>query len=199
MAGRNFEEKLKFGKGGEAVIADWIQRSGGSILYIEKGSRDAKGPRIHQAHSSIVAPDLLALEFGWIEAKTKSAFTWHRISQSWQTGIDIRLYEHYIEAARLSPIPVYLFFLQLPGRAKDTPDGMTCPTGLYGGKLGYLQANEDHRSDRWGRSGMVYWREDVLKKFAELDDLDLALLSDPDKEVTSLNRPSEEIAKKSNR
>jgi len=113
-------------------------------------------------------------QFGWIEAKTKSAFTWHRISKRWTTGIDLHLYYEYIKAAKLSPLPVYLMFLQLAGRAKDSPFG--CPTGLFGGELEYLQRNENHRHANWGPSGMVYWSVGVLEKFAELHDLDLTIL-----------------------
>lgn len=171
MDGDSFEEKLEFGKAGEKVIIDWLCRSGYSVLPVEKASWGNGGPRIYQANSSLVAPDLLVLQFGWIEAKTKSAFTWHRISQSWQTGIDVYYYNQYIEAARKSCMPIYLFFLQLPGQAKDSPSG--CPTGLYGGDLTYLQEHEHHRHSNWGKGGMVYWAESMLKKFADLEGLSL--------------------------
>lgn len=174
MAGKSFQEKLKFGKGGERVIAAILCKRGYSILPIEKEDKNGKGPRIYQASSSIVAPDLLALEFGWIEAKTKSAFTWHRITKRWTTGIDIYYYEQYVEAASLSSVPTYLFFLQLLGQAKDSPPD--CPTGLFYGELQYLRVNENHRSDRWGKGGMVYWSVDKLKKLAELDELDSSFL-----------------------
>jgi hypothetical protein len=120
----------------------------------------------------LVAPDLLAVKrdaVRWIEAKNKGAFTWHRLSQQWVTGINLRHYQDYLEVARISPWPVYLLFLHGPGTAKDSPEG--CPTGLFGGEILSLSKWEHHRSTRWGSSGMVYWSHRVLRCIAPWDDL----------------------------
>ena len=41
-----------------------------------------------------------------------------------------------------------------------------CPAGLFGNDLGVLAGCENHRSDRYGKSGMVYWARDALRLIA---------------------------------
>lgn len=168
----SFDSKLKLGKIGEGYIARWLRRKGYHVLPVyEKEIHTGKGPILYQAIGSpLIAPDMLVFKnydrVSWIEAKTKSAFTWHRKTERWVTGIDLHHYEQYLKVAELSPWPVYLLFLQLKGQAKDSPPN--CPTGLYGGKLKILQERENHRHDNWGKRGMVYWAEGKLTKFAKL-------------------------------
>lgn len=160
---------------GEGYIACWLRRKGYHILPIyEREIHEGKGPVLYQAVGSpLIAPDMLCFNgqdrISWIEAKTKSAFSWHRISEKWVTGIDLHHYKSYIEVSELVPWDVWLLFLQLNGRAKDSPPG--CPTGLFGAKLDYLQENENHRHCNWGKGGMVYWASDTLTKFAELTEI----------------------------
>lgn len=169
-----FEQQLNFGKIGESIIANWLKRKGYSVLPVyEKEIQEGKGPQVFTLQGNLIAPDLLVFgnaidKVWWIEAKHKSAFSWHRITRRWVTGIDLRHYEDYLRVAQISPWPVWLLFLQRDGRAKDTPLGKNSPTGLYGGTLAYLQNNENHRHDNWGKSGMVYWSETTLTKIAEL-------------------------------
>ncbi len=103
----------------------------------------------------------------WVEAKHKTAFSWHRLTERWVTGIDLRHYEHYLRVAMKTPWPVWLLFLHEGGQAKDSP--AESPAGLFGNELLFLSAHENHRSDKWGRSGMVYWAEASLKKLAGLE------------------------------
>ena len=105
----------------------------------------------------------------WVEAKRKTAFACHRISQSWTTGIDLRHYKDYCKIDIESPFHVYILFLQEGGQAKDSPPNS--PSGLYGNWLSYLKKNEHHRHKNWGNSGMVYWNLDSLKKLAALEEL----------------------------
>lgn len=94
----------------------------------------------------------------WVEAKTKTAFTWYRKTKTWQTGIDKRHWEEYKQVADGVDIPVWLLFLHRVGNtAKDTPEGMKSPSGLFGNNIVKLQATVDHISSKWGTSGMVYW------------------------------------------
>lgn len=171
----NFERQLKFGKAGESLIANWLKRKGYSVLPVyEKEISEGKGPQVFTASGNFIAPDLLVFgsendKVWWIEAKHKNAFTWHRITERWVTGIDLRHYQNYLRVQELSPWPVWLFFLQRDGRAKDTPPGKISPTGLYGNSLNYLEDHENHRHDNWGRSGMVYWANSTLKKIATLE------------------------------
>jgi len=172
-----FERQLAFGKAGESLIANWLKRKGHSVLPVyEKEISEGKGPQIFTVQSNLIAPDLLAFgcksdKVWWIEAKHKSAFSWHRISSRWVTGIDLRHYEDYLRVQELSPWPIWLLFLQREGRAKDTPPDKAGPTGLYGGNLARLKECINHHSPNWGRSGMVYWAEETLIKIADLEEV----------------------------
>ena len=120
----------------------------------------------------LIAPDMFV--FGrekacWIEAKHKSAFTWHRCSQAWVTGIDLRHYGDYCQVDELTPWPVWILFLHENGTAKDSPEGS--PTGLFGETLAYLKQNEHHRHTNWGRTGMVYWEYRKLRLLAKLGEV----------------------------
>lgn len=177
----NFQQTLQFGKIGEGYIAGWLRGKGFNVLPVyEKEINEGKGPTLFSVDSALIAPDLLVFkgigstECGktlWIEAKTKNAFTWHRCTQRFVTGIDLRHYHDYLSIASLSPWPVWLLFLQLQGTAKDTPQDMKSPTGLFGNKLDYLSQHENHRHDNWGKGGMVYWAHETLKLIAPLDEV----------------------------
>lgn len=172
-----FEQTLQFGKLGESAIANWFKRRGYSALPIyEKQINEGKGPQLFAPNECLIAPDLLVFnkdtnKVFWIEAKHKSAFTYHRITQAWNTGIDLVHYADYLKVLELSPWPVWLLFLHEEGMAKDTPPGKESPTGLYGGELGFLHANEHHRHDNWGHGGMVYWTDTTLTKLATLEEV----------------------------
>lgn len=168
----SFEQKLTYGKAGESRIANYFKSKGYSVLPIyEKEMTEFKGPTLFGFDSSdIIAPDMLVFSESkcfWIEAKRKSAFSWHRNTGRWTTGIDMHHYENYLQIAnKYSPWPVWLFFLHEDGTAKDTPQGKVSPTGLYAGELLNLRENENHRNERWGKHGMVYWAKESLKKLA---------------------------------
>jgi len=184
----NFQRALYHGRVGESYIAQYLRkRYSLNILPVyEVDVTSGKGPVLYtQSDEKRVCPDMLAfssdvcnastmLGIQWIEAKTKSAFTWHRKTNEWITGIDLHHYQQYLLVQRETPFPVYLFFLHLRGRAKDTPQGMTGPTGLFCGSLAYLAEHEHHR---WADSqdgqihGMVYWSHGNLKKIADLSEV----------------------------
>jgi len=169
-----FQQMLTFGKTGEGIIAQWLRRKGYSILPVyENEQGQYKGPALYAVNAELIAPDMLVFKPTgktiWVEAKTKSAFAYHRISGSWTTGIDLRNYADYLRVQAVSPWPVWLLFLQLAGQAKDSPPG--CPTGLFGNSLDYLSKHEHHRHSNWGRSGMVYWQHTALRKIANLADI----------------------------
>ena len=173
----DFQTQYQFGKIGEGRIATWLRRRGWNVLPVyEKEIDEYKGPVLYRAlmEGTLIAPDLLCFRDSspyWIEAKTKSAFTWHRATERWVTGIDLRHYEDYLKVARLSPFPTWLLFLHLNGTGKDTPIGMEGPTGLFGRELLYLEAHENHRHENWGTSGMVYWHKDTLHRLAAVSEV----------------------------
>lgn len=165
-----FEARLQFGQAGESAIATWLRSRGSSVLPVyEKLLDTGKGPQVFGPQGNLVAPDLLTWRGDktcWIEAKHKSAFSWHRASRRWVTGIDLRHYEDYCRVADSSPWHVWLLFMHRGGQAKDSP--AESPSGLYGNDLAILRGCENHRHANWGKSGMVYWAEASLKKMADL-------------------------------
>lgn len=184
-----FNESLAIGRVGENAISVWLQSRGHSIFPaydIEKPQ--GKGPQLFSESGALVLPDLLAFKDGkmqWFEAKHKTCFTWHRLTQKWTTGIDIRHYEEYQEVAIKTKIPVWLLFFHpnsMPSEA-DRRYGCpaTCPTGLFGNDLMILRSVENHRSKPLdsnrtgfvghGKSGMVYWSHESLRLIAKADDL----------------------------
>lgn len=172
-----FQEQLAVGKAGESLIAQWLIGRGFSVLPVyEKIIDEGKGPQLYTASGGMIAPDLLALrndEIMWIEAKHKTAFSWHRITNRWVTGIDLRHYEEYLKVLETTSIPVWLLFLHRGGQAKDSP--ANSPKGLFGNDLNILSEHENHRHANWGRSGMVYWalKQDggALLKIAEWEEV----------------------------
>lgn len=179
-----FSEQLQYGQAGESAIAMWLRKNGATVLPVyEKIINTGKGPQLFTPTTKLVAPDMLVYGFGetmWIEAKHKTAFSMHRISGRWVTGIDIRHYEDYCKVHDESPWPVWLLFLHRGGQAKDSP--ANSPSGLFGNNLGYLRKNENHRHDNWGRSGMVYWAIDKLRLLATLEQVEGA----PAKQIREL-------------
>lgn len=161
------------GQAGESVISQWLRRKNWTILPVyEKILDTGKGPHLFMPEQVLIAPDLFAFQHEkayWIEAKHKNAFSWFRKDQRWVTGIDLRHYQEYLKVDELTPWPVWLFFLQKGGKAKDSPE--ESPAGLFGERLEFLKNNENHRSDKWGNSGMVYWAKDKLRLLAPLCDV----------------------------
>jgi hypothetical protein len=169
----SFERSLDFGLAGETAIAQWLKRRGYTILPVyEKILDTGKGPQLYTPNCELIAPDLLVYRGDkvlWIEAKRKAAFSWHRITQRWVTGIDLRHYEDYCRVDDTAPWPVWLLFLQEGKQAKDSPPDS--PAGLFGNALDYLRLHENHRHENWGKTGMVYWSLADLRLMAELGEV----------------------------
>lgn len=176
--GESFRHTLARGKIGESLISQWLQSRGHLVFpAYEKEIDEGKGPQLFAASGDLVLPDLLAFrgqKIQWVEAKHKTCFTWHRISSRWTTGIDIRHYNEYQEVAARTSLPVWLMFWH-PKSEPNERDLPHCkgqsPTGLFGNDLAILAATENHRSDKWGRSGMVYWSAESLKLIAPVEEL----------------------------
>ena len=116
----SFKKQLNYGLAGESFISKWLKARGHSILpAYEKIIDTGKGPQIYTPNgTNLIAPDLLvwkSKEILWVEAKRKTAFTWHRIKSRWTTGIDKIHYEHYLKVFNETPWKVWLLFLQEGG------------------------------------------------------------------------------------
>ena len=172
----SFNESLKEGLIGEGAITRWLIARGKSVLpAYQIEIPHGKGPRLFGNFGQLVCPDLLAfdgLRTTWIEAKTKSAFVWHRKSQTWRTGLDTKHWLDYVQVSSVTPFPVWILFLHRNGfLAKDTPEGMRSPCGLFGNSIKQLELTVEHQMTNEGGSKMVYWRESSLKFLAEYREL----------------------------
>lgn len=179
-----FEASLSWGQIGEGRIANWLKGKGWSILPVyEKEIDNGKGPRLFIPGGELVAPDMLAYNMTktpapvrWIEAKTKTRFSWYGIKQRWVTGIDLRHYTDYCKIDDASPFPVWLMFLHdnsnaWPHDVERWHAPPSCPTGLFGEMLSVLRQTESHRSDKHGKSGMVYWADTSLRRLAPVSEV----------------------------
>lgn len=184
-----FAANLATGKVAEGFIAQWLMARGNHVLPVYEIEKSAgKGPQLFSKGAGCVAPDMVAFTANgvmWVEAKHKSVFTWHRNSQQWTTGIDLRHYGDYMHVAKKTQLPVWLMFFHRESTPSDgdrrsgCPDA--CPTGLFGGDLFSLVMRENHRTlplDAYrdgvkghGRSGMVYWAHGSLKQLATKADV----------------------------
>lgn len=171
----SFPAALQYGQVGESLIARWLRARGWFVLpAYEVTPGRYKGPRLLTPTDELIVPDLLVFNdemAAWAEAKRKNAFTYHHLTGDWTTGIDLPVYRDYLRVEAETGWPVWLFFLQEPGQAKDSPEG--CPTGLYIGSLRWLsqEKNIHHTHPNGGNAGMIYWAPDKLKKLASLDEL----------------------------
>lgn len=171
-----FRDSVRFGKAGESLIARWLRAQSWTVLPVyEKIIDEGKGPHLFLPSRELIAPDLLAwIAKGtvWIEAKHKTAFSWHRRTQKWVTGVDLPHYEDYCRVDDSTPFPVWLLFLHRGGQAKDSPPNS--PKGLFGNTLAELRQHESHRDPRGSYRGMVYWALEFLKPLASLDEVTCA-------------------------
>lgn len=174
----SFEENLSVGKVSEGKIACWFRyRYGYSVVPIyEIAEGQYKGPQFFTPEREIVAPDMLVIsptqKARWIESKQKTVFSWHRITQKWVTGIDLKYYSEYIGCACASPWPVWLLFYHTQSETEEG-DGRS-PTGLYGNDILKLTETENHRSPLWGKGGMVYWSVESLILLATCEEVEEA-------------------------
>ena len=175
----SFERQLSFGQLGEGAISRWLQARGHSVFpAYQMEQSTGKGPQLFSLDGDLVLPDLLAFRANkaqWIEAKRKTCFTWHRNTGRWVTGIDLRHYGEYLEVSARTALPVWLLFYHPESQPSgdDAAHGCPneCPTGLFGNNLAVLAECENHRSSRWGNSGMVYWAHEKLRLLAPVSDL----------------------------
>lgn len=169
----SFSGRLQRGQVGESAIARWLRSRGWSLLPVyDIEHHTGKGPRVFGPQGTMVAPDILAFRgdaIMWVEAKHKTAFTWYREKEQWETGIDLCYYEDYCQIEDRFSWPVWLMFLHRGGKAKDSPE--ESPAGLFGRELRFLRESRSHLSPKMGKGGMIFWSIDQLHLLAPISDL----------------------------
>ena len=168
LAMRSFDSSLVEGKTGETQIAQWLKNKGRHILPIyEIADNQYKGPALYcNDETTVIAPDMAVFShkgLSFIEAKHKNAFSWYRKKGIWTTGIDLHHFEQYLTFKKTLRYPLWILFLHRGGQAKDS---MKSPSGLFGNDIDVLEKSIDHKSEKWGKSGMVYWDKESLVKLS---------------------------------
>ncbi len=172
-----FTERLARGSGVEDVVADaYFSPRGWTVSRAhDLGPMEPyRGPHMTgPAGERWALPDFLvrrASERIWVEVKAKAVFSWHRVSSCWVTGFDLESYEDYRAVEIATTWPVWLLFVHESAwpSESDRQHGCPaqCPTGVFGRRLATLVGHEHHRSEKWGRTGMVYWSEKALTLLA---------------------------------
>lgn len=171
----SFNQQRTIGNLAENKIAQWLIKRGNYVLPIyDTEMESGKGAKLLGIETQLALPDMLAIKnqhIYFVEAKHKTVFSWHRISQKWVTGIDLRHYEHYQQVAKIVPYPIWLLFLHREAYSNKRDEPYPCPTGLFGNALSVLTNCENHRHANWGKTGMVYWSHESLKLLAGLKEL----------------------------
>jgi hypothetical protein len=178
-----FKRMLKVGKVGEGAIAQWLKHRGNHVMPVYELEKErGKGPQLFSALGSYIAPDMFVFKSDgtavvWIEAKTKTRFSWYGKGKYFVTGIDTRHYTEYCKVQDISPWEVWLMFLHTCSEtwASDIEKWNApaqCPTGLFGNKLNTLKNSVSHVSEK---DGMTYWRVDALQHFAALEEIEIII------------------------
>lgn len=164
-----FEKQLLIGREAEKAVARWLMGRGWKVLpvYDYTGSDGKKAPKLESAKSSesLVCPDLFIVRGGssrWCEVKYKTHADFTRKTQRKETGIDYRLWNHYLSVERESGFPIWLIFAH---KAEDE---------IRGEALAELSKPERHRiydGGKMNRSGMVFFEYDALRLMGKLSDV----------------------------
>lgn len=183
-SGETFAERLAFGQIGERQMEEWLLRRGALIIPIGKNDPTPyKGPRVREQDDELISPDILAATQGkpeWYEVKTKTHFTWRRLTGCWETGIDLDKFKHYLRVQERSKWPVWLVFLHKSSTPSngDLAAGCppVCPVGLFGQLVEELARSISHKCEpnEIFTEGGVFWHHDDLIFLATLEEFSQA-------------------------
>jgi hypothetical protein len=163
-----FRRKLALGNRFEVMVAAWLKSRRFYLLpvYDYSGLGANKAPKLEAQtpYGSLVLPDLLVARDGgvkFVEVKYKDRADWTRITQRFETGINLRLWLHYRKVQVVSGIPVWLMFVH---QQEDE---------IRGGWIDDLAALKPRKYEgqKMGRSGMVFFPWDGLKRQATLSEI----------------------------
>ena len=160
MSRLEFEKQLAIGREVEMAVARWLMQRGHRVLpvYDYSGLNSGKAPKLQAISSadSLICPDLLIVKGGrtiWCEVKFKTHADFTRRTRQHETGIDLRLWNHYQQVADTSGSPVWLIFCH------------QCEDEIRCGSLDVLRSPNEHRiyrGSKMSHSGMVFFRYDTL-------------------------------------
>lgn len=180
-----FAEAFPYGQTAEEMVTAWLESRGWKVTNAGVILQEGKGPRLVFGEEVLIAPDRYGVKCIeghdvklWFEIKRKDVFTWHYMSGTWQDGIDVHVYEHYLKIQEYTCEGVIVLFYHdnTATAPRDVHNGapVSCPTGLYGRGLDYLVKHEHHRDSYERRDycrPMVYWTIDELRLMATCEEV----------------------------
>lgn len=151
--------KFKWGEEFERALSAYLQSRGWGVLpvYDYSGDED-KAPKMHKVAGGLVLPDLFAARRGtscWVEAKRKTRTDLHRITNTIETGLPLRLLREYERVRDESGIDVWLFF------GHEVENEVRCI------RVGELEPRV-YGGGRMSRGGMAFFPWDRLHRLCEL-------------------------------
>lgn len=150
MASFSESAPYQFGLIGEKEIVQILQSHGAYVIpqYNYAEEDDFKGPRMHGQDSELILPDLDVCKNKtriWVEVKTKSDMSLHRVSGDYVHGFNKKHYEHYLKVENESGNEVWVIFIErMRGEHR-------C------GKLSEIPIHHTYNGDKMGKHGMVFF------------------------------------------
>ena len=159
-------EVFKRGRTGEELIQSLLVSDGCFVVPSYDYCRDDKAPKMKGILRSLILPDLDVCKDGrrfWAEVKVKNDATLFRKWNRPEHGIPLRNYRHYLDVAKVSGCPVFLFIVE------ESSSSILCANFVN------LEANcRIYEGDKMSPGGMVFFdRNDfyLLTGFPETDRL----------------------------
>jgi hypothetical protein len=173
-----FEERPETirGRRAELAVSRWLQQTRGwHVLpaYDYAGQGERKAPRLEGLPTSLVVPDLLAARQGvsaWFEVKLKTHADYTYLTGRQETGIALRLWNHYLEVQALTGLRVWLVFVHEDEdevRAGDLAS-LAVGTCLHGDGLPTMRIYD---GGKMGHSGMAFFCWECLIPMARTSEL----------------------------
>jgi hypothetical protein len=174
-----FNDALKFGLGGERIVAEMFKAKGWVVVQVGGQHGAYQGPRIELPLGLVqVCPDLIVMNGAkalWIEVKRKSQFAYHRNSKTFVTGVDLHHWKEYLANDLYGSFPMWLFFVHETSSVHSLPFGESAVRprpGLYFERVRWMESHKHHEyhnhgANNFGNHGGIFW--DVTKlKFVPL-------------------------------
>jgi hypothetical protein len=138
------------------MVVRWLQSHGFYVIpsYDYAGENGDKAPRMFGLRSRHALPDLDVAKGGrrkWVEVKTKTRSTLHRITQRVEHGLEERLWDDYTKVQSETGNEVYLAIYEL---STDT---------LLMAPIDTLRPLA--RRSMWGRRKMIYFPRDAFTPY----------------------------------
>lgn len=163
MSQEDFKKSLAFAREKERGVASLIQKQGYYVLpaYDFSGEQENKAPKLLAplGKRPLVLPDLFCMKSDlafWLEVKWKTEAYLFRKANRRTTGINLRLWEYYIEVEKESSFPVWIMFLHKKEQE------------IRAGSLSFLRDNICYTGRDNNGKMMVYWNYDLLQVYGSL-------------------------------